>query len=45
MRLAVRLSLFPTDLEKELTAQQHLFPDYAQIRAHIVIAAPVVTLQ
>ena len=24
-----------TDLEKKLTAQQHLFPDYAQTRAHI----------
>ena len=24
------------NLEKELTAQQHLFPDYAQMRAHIV---------
>ena len=27
MRLAVLLSMCPTDLEKELTAQQHLFPD------------------
>ena len=26
----------PTNLEKELTALQHLFPDYAQMRAHIV---------
>ena len=25
-----------TDLEKELTAQQHLLPDTAQMRAHIV---------
>ena len=25
-----------TDLEKELTAQQQLFPDYAQMQAHIV---------
>ena len=29
-------TLCPTDLERELTAQQHLFPDYAQMRAHIV---------
>ena len=35
MRLAVLLSMCPTYLEKELTAQQHLFPDYAQIKAHI----------
>ena len=27
MRLAVLLSMCPTELEKELTAQQHLFPD------------------
>ena len=26
----------PADLEKELTAQQHWFPDYAQMKAHIV---------
>ena len=26
----------PTDREGELTAQQHLFPDYAQMRAHIM---------
>ena len=26
----------PTDLERELTAQQHLVPDYALMRAHIV---------
>ena len=36
MRLAILLFLCPTDLEKELTAQQHLFPDFAQMRAHIV---------
>ena len=36
MRLAILLSMYPTDLEKELTAQQHLFPDYAQMKAHIV---------
>ena len=36
MRLAVLLSMCPKDLEKELTVQQHLFPDYAQVRAHIV---------
>ena len=36
MRLAILLSMCPTDLEKELTAQQHLFLDWAQMRAHIV---------
>ena len=36
MRLAILLSMCPTDLEKELTAQEHLFPDYAQMKAHIV---------
>ena len=36
MRLAVLLTMCPTDLERELTAQQHLFPDYAQMKAHIV---------
>ena len=36
MRLAILHSTCPTDFEKELTAQQHLFPDYAQMRAHIV---------
>ena len=36
MQLAILLSMCPTDLEKELTSQQHLFPDYAQIKAHIV---------
>ena len=36
MRLAILLSMCPTDLEKELTSQQHLFPDYAQMKAHIV---------
>ena len=35
MRLAILLSMCPADLERELTAQQLLFPDYAQ-RAHIV---------
>ena len=35
-RLAILLSVCPTDLEREFTAQQHLFPDYAQMRAHIV---------
>ena len=30
MRLAVLLFMCPTDLEKKLTAQQHLFPDCAQ---------------
>ena len=36
MRLAILLSMCPTDLEKELTAQQHLFSDYAQMKARIV---------
>ena len=36
MRLAVLLSMCLTGLEKELTAQQHLFPDYAQMKAHFV---------
>ena len=36
MRLAILLTMCPTDLEKELTAQQHLFPDYAHVKAHIV---------
>ena len=36
MRLAILLSVCPADLEKELTAQQKLFPDCAQMRAHIV---------
>ena len=36
MRLAIPVSMCPTDLERELTAEQHLFPDYAQMRAHIV---------
>ena len=36
IRLASLLSTCPADLEKELTAQQHLFPDYAQTKAHIV---------
>ena len=47
MRLAVLLSTC-TDLEKELTAQQHLFPDYAQMKAHIVTiinSRPAVLLQ
>ena len=36
MRLAILLSMCPTDLEKELTAQQQVFPDCAQMEAHIV---------
>ena len=36
MRLAILLSMCPTDLEQELTAQQHLFPPHAQMKAHIV---------
>ena len=35
MRLAVLLSMCPTDLDKGLTAPQHLSPDYAKMRAHI----------
>ena len=35
-RLASLLSICPTHLEKGLTAQQHLFLDYAQMKAHIV---------
>ena len=44
MRLAILLSTCPTDLEKELTAQQHLFPDYAQMRAHIVTVITLLAL-
>ena len=36
MRLAILLSMCTADLEKELTAQQYLFPDYEQMKAHIV---------
>ena len=36
MRLAILLSMCPTDLEKVLTAQKHLFLDYAQMKANIV---------
>ena len=36
MRLDKLLSMRSTDLEKELTAQQHLFPDCAQMKARIV---------
>ena len=36
MRLAVLLSMCPAELEKELTAQQHMFPVYAPMKAHIV---------
>ena len=35
MRLAILLSMCPTDLEKELTSQQHLFPTMRKWR-HIV---------
>ena len=35
MRLAILLHMCPTDLE-ELTALQHLLPDYAPMSAHIV---------
>ena len=35
MRLGIILSECPTDFQTELTAQQHLSPDYAQILAHI----------
>ena len=36
LRLAILLSMCPTELEKELTAQQHLFQDWAHMKAHIV---------
>ena len=36
MRLDILLSMCPTDLERELTAQQDLFRDYAQMKARIV---------
>ena len=36
MRLAILLSMCAIDLKKELTAQQHLFPEYSQMKAHIV---------
>ena len=36
MRLPILLSICTTDPEIELTAHQHLSPDYAQMRAHIV---------
>ena len=36
MRLATLFSMCPTDLETELTAQQHLFPDSAQMRSNIM---------
>ena len=36
VRLAILLSMCSTDLEKELIAQQHLFPDYAQMKGHSV---------
>ena len=36
MRLAILLSMCPTDLEKEFTAQQILFPDHAQTKARII---------
>ena len=35
-KLAILLSMCPVDLAKGLTAQKHLFPEYAQMRAHIV---------
>ena len=41
MRLAILLSMCPADLERELTEQQLLFPDHAQMRAHIVTHAPM----
>ena len=34
VRLAVLLSNSPTEHEKGLIAQQHLFPDYAQMLVH-----------
>ena len=36
VRLAVLLSTCPTDLERELTAQHHLFLDSAQMKARVV---------
>ena len=36
MRLAVLLSMCPTNLEKEMTTHQHLFPDHAHMKTHIV---------
>ena len=36
MRLAILLFMSPTYIEKDLIALQHLFPDYAQMKAHIV---------
>ena len=36
MRLAFFLSMCSTDLEKESTAQHHMFLDFAQVKAHIV---------
>ena len=36
MPLAILFSMCSTDLEKELTAQQHLFLDFAQMKARIV---------
>ena len=36
VRLTILLSMCPIDLEKELTAQQHLCLDYAQMKAGIV---------
>ena len=35
MRLAILLSMCPTDLEKELTAQQHVFLDDPQMKVHV----------
>ena len=36
MRLAILLSMCSTNLGQDLTVEQHLFPDYAQMNAHIV---------
>ena len=36
MRLTVLLSMCLTDPEKVSTAQLHLFPDYVQMKSHIV---------
>ena len=36
VRLSILLSMCPTDVEKQLTAQQHLLTDYAQMWAHIM---------
>ena len=36
MRLDILMALCPSDLEKELMSQQHLFPKYQSMRDHII---------